>query len=108
MISRREWLRLSVGSGAVLALNPRDLHARVMHLLQQQMITRAIPSTGERLPIIGLGSSATFSQVARSEDVSALDVDAETGALVVADAGGGAPRRVSVGEIRHLRLGGIL
>jgi aryl-alcohol dehydrogenase-like predicted oxidoreductase len=31
-----------------------------------------VPSTGERLPIIGLGSSATFSQVARSEDVSAL------------------------------------
>ncbi|HEX6050576.1 MAG TPA: aldo/keto reductase [Gemmatimonadaceae bacterium] len=72
MISRREWLRLSVGSGAVLALDPRHLHARVMHLLQQQVITRAIPSTGERIPIIGLGSSATFSQVARSEDVSAL------------------------------------
>ena len=72
MISRREWLRLSVGSSAALALDPRDLHARVMHLLQQQVITRAIPSTGEKVPIIGLGSSATFSQVARSEDVSAL------------------------------------
>jgi aryl-alcohol dehydrogenase-like predicted oxidoreductase len=36
------------------------------------LITRAIPSTGERLPIVGLGSSATFSQVARSEDVSTL------------------------------------
>jgi aryl-alcohol dehydrogenase-like predicted oxidoreductase len=33
---------------------------------------RAIPSTGERVPIVGLGSSATFAQVARSEDVSAL------------------------------------
>ena len=72
MISRREWLRLSVGSSAVLALDPRDLHVRMLHLLQQRMITRAIPSTGERIPIIGLGSSATFSQVARSEDVSAL------------------------------------
>jgi aryl-alcohol dehydrogenase-like predicted oxidoreductase len=36
------------------------------------MITRAIPSTGERIPVVGLGSSATFSQVARSEDVTAL------------------------------------
>jgi aryl-alcohol dehydrogenase-like predicted oxidoreductase len=36
------------------------------------LITRAIPKTGERLPIIGLGSSATFAQVARNEDVSAL------------------------------------
>jgi len=33
---------------------------------------RAIPSSGERIPVIGLGSSATFSQVARSEDVSAI------------------------------------
>ena len=72
MISRREWLRLSVGSSAVLALDPREIRTRVMQLLQQQIITRAIPSTGEKIPIIGLGSSATFSQVARSEDVSAL------------------------------------
>ena len=43
-----------------------------MHLLQQRVITRAIPSTGEKIPVIGLGSSATFAQVARSEDVSAL------------------------------------
>jgi aryl-alcohol dehydrogenase-like predicted oxidoreductase len=72
VISRREWLRLSVGSSAALALDPRALDVRVRHLLQQQTITRAIPSTGERIPIIGLGSSATFAQVARSEDVSAL------------------------------------
>ena len=72
MISRREWLRLSVGSSAALALDPRTFDERVRRLLQQQTITRAIPSTGERFPVVGLGSSATFSQVARSEDVSAL------------------------------------
>ena len=72
MISRREWLRLSVGSSAALALDPRTFEERVRHLLQQQTITRAIPSSGERIPVVGLGSSATFSQVARSEDVSAL------------------------------------
>jgi aryl-alcohol dehydrogenase-like predicted oxidoreductase len=37
-----------------------------------KLITRAIPSTGEQIPVVGLGSSATFSQVARSEDVTAL------------------------------------
>ena len=36
------------------------------------LITRAIPKTGEKLPIVGLGSSATFRRVAQSEDVSAL------------------------------------
>jgi aryl-alcohol dehydrogenase-like predicted oxidoreductase len=68
MLSRRDWLRLSLGSGAALALDPGLLRA----LPQGQLLTRAIPSTGERIPIVGLGSSATFSQVARSEDVSAI------------------------------------
>ena len=67
MINRREWLGLSIGAGAALALHPRLLWAA-----QQQLITRAIPSTGQKLPIVGLGSSATFRQVADSEDVSAL------------------------------------
>ena len=68
MISRREWLGMTLGAGATLALDPRLLRA----LQQQQMITRPIPSTGEQLPVVGLGSSATFSQVARSEEVAAL------------------------------------
>jgi aryl-alcohol dehydrogenase-like predicted oxidoreductase len=36
------------------------------------LITRAIPKTGELLPMIGLGSSATFASVARSADADAL------------------------------------
>jgi aryl-alcohol dehydrogenase-like predicted oxidoreductase len=39
---------------------------------QGDLITRAIPATGEKLPIVGLGSSATFRTVAGSADVSAL------------------------------------
>ena len=73
MLSRRDWLGLSLGTGAALALDPRQLHARVLAALQSgQLLTRPIPSTGERIPVVGLGSSATFSQVARGEDVSAL------------------------------------
>ena len=67
MINRREWLGLTLSAGAALALDPPLLWAA-----RQQLITRAIPSTGERLPIVGLGSSATFGQVAGSEDVTAL------------------------------------
>jgi aryl-alcohol dehydrogenase-like predicted oxidoreductase len=37
-----------------------------------QLIKRAIPSSGELLPVVGLGSSATFSQAARGEDLTAL------------------------------------
>jgi aryl-alcohol dehydrogenase-like predicted oxidoreductase len=67
-MNRRQWLGLTAGAGAALALNPRLLSA----LQTQQLISRAVPSSGERLPVVGLGSSATFSQVARSEDYSTL------------------------------------
>ena len=73
MTTRREWFRVSLGASAALALDPRRLDARILESLQQaQIITRAIPSTGERIPIIGLGSSATFGQVARGADVTAV------------------------------------
>lgn len=68
MISRRDFLATTAGVGATLSLTPRLLEA----LAQGQLIQRAIPSTGEKIPVIGLGSSATFSAVARSEDVTTL------------------------------------
>lgn len=68
MITRREWLTVSAGASAALTLTPALLRA----LAQGQLIRRPIPSSGEMLPVIGLGSSATFSQVARTEEVSAL------------------------------------
>ena len=66
MISRREWLGLSVGAGATLALTPALLRA-----LQQsggKLIQRAIPSSGEMLPVIGL----TFANHAACADPAAL------------------------------------
>ena len=65
-LTRRDWLTLTMGAGAAVALNPQCLFA------QSTLITRAVPSSGELLPAVGLGSSATFAQVARSEDVAAL------------------------------------
>ncbi len=45
----------------------------------------------------------------RTETVSAVDVDVETGALLVGELGGGGQQRsVLAGEIHHLRLGGIV
>ncbi len=67
MISRRRVLKSSALTIAAAALPNRLLRA-----LEGDIITRAIPSTGERIPIVGLGSSATFRSVAQSEDVSAL------------------------------------
>jgi aryl-alcohol dehydrogenase-like predicted oxidoreductase len=67
MITRREYLKNSVLAGAALSLPPSLLQA-----LEGDIITRAIPSTGEKIPIVGLGSSATFRTVAQGDDVSAL------------------------------------
>jgi len=65
-LTRRDWLALTLSGTAALALPPAEIFA------QQRLLTRAIPSSGEMLPVIGLGSSATFSQVARKEDATAL------------------------------------
>ncbi len=69
MVNRRDMLGISLGAAAGMVLNPRMLLAS---LPQGSLIRRAIPSTGEMLPVIGLGSSATFSSVARAEDNTGL------------------------------------
>ena len=68
MLTRRDWIRTTAAAGAAVSLSPRMLGA----LGTQDLITRAVPSSGEQLPIIGLGSSATFRRVAGSDDVAAL------------------------------------
>jgi len=65
MLTRRDYLRLTAQAGAALAL-PLPL------LAQGPVLTRPIPKSGERLPIIGLGSSATFSQAAGADDLDAI------------------------------------
>jgi aryl-alcohol dehydrogenase-like predicted oxidoreductase len=76
MISRRELFRLSLGTGAALMIpghaRARDFFGDPSSWSAADLITRAIPSSGERIPIVGLGSSATFSQVASTAAVSGL------------------------------------
>ncbi|MEZ4457496.1 MAG: aldo/keto reductase [Gemmatimonadales bacterium] len=68
MLSRRDWVQTTLGAAGALALHPQLLRA----LQQGSLIRRAVPSTGEMLPVVGLGSSATFSQLARREELDAL------------------------------------
>lgn len=82
MMDRRRLLGCTLGAGAALALGPRLAGAAAQAGLQY----RAIPSSRELIPVIGLGSSATFRTVAQSEDVTALrevlDVMVARGATV--------------------------
>ncbi len=68
MPTRRQCLALTANACAALVLGPRLLRAQEA----EPVLTRAIPSTGEKLPIVGLGSSATFSETARDEDYAAI------------------------------------
>jgi aryl-alcohol dehydrogenase-like predicted oxidoreductase len=66
MLTRREYLALTAQAGALMAL-PLELFAQ-----PGEVMTRPIPKTGERLPLVGLGSSATFSQIAGAADIEGI------------------------------------
>lgn len=68
MLTRRHTLKLAVAAAATTVVPASVLGA----LDPDALIKRAIPKTGELLPIVGLGSSATFRRVAQSEDISGL------------------------------------
>ncbi|MGH8223907.1 MAG: aldo/keto reductase [Woeseiaceae bacterium] len=66
MITRRDWLKHT--AAAALALQARALPAGE----GGKMLERAIPASGEMLPMMGLGSSATFGRLAGTGEVDAL------------------------------------
>ncbi len=68
MISRRDYLKYSLIAGAATTVPGGLLQA----LEGKQLIQRVIPKTGEKLPIVGLGSSATFRRLAEDGKTSEL------------------------------------
>ena len=80
MVNRRDFLGITVGAGATLALTPQLLRA-----LQQQggkLIQRAIPSSGEKLPVIGLSFSNHVSCADPAALKEVLKTFADNGARV--------------------------
>ncbi len=63
MISRRDWLRITAGAGAALTMTPDWVQA----LQSRELLTKAIPSSGERLPVIGLGGRWISSNASAEE-----------------------------------------
>jgi aryl-alcohol dehydrogenase-like predicted oxidoreductase len=87
---------MTAGASAALGLDPDFLPA----LQAQPLITRPIPSSGERLPVIGLGGANTFSETAGREEFeqigSVLRALVDGGATVFDTAAGyGASEEVS-------------
>lgn len=67
MITRREWLRSA--SRAAVALHPSVLES-LLTVQEQPLIRREIPSTGESLPVVGLGGANTYAELALAESRS--------------------------------------
>lgn len=67
MIGRRELLKYSASGVAASLLSSVPSVAA-----SSPIITRPIPSTGEMLPVVGLGSSATFANEARRQEMDGL------------------------------------
>jgi aryl-alcohol dehydrogenase-like predicted oxidoreductase len=74
-ISRRDTLRMALGVGAGLALRPHDLCAREAEWDNRKatsLVTKPIPSTGERLPVIGIGTARRYDVAASEAELAPL------------------------------------
>jgi aryl-alcohol dehydrogenase-like predicted oxidoreductase len=66
-ISRRDTLRMALGVTAGLALRPSGLWGE-----EASLITKPIPSTGERLPVIGIGTARRYDVAASEAELAPL------------------------------------
>lgn len=76
MISRRDYLKLTALAGLSLAL-PKAVLAAAGDA-PRALLTRAIPGTGEQLPMVGLGSSASFARIAGEGNVAGIQALLDT------------------------------
>lgn len=96
MISRRKWMSLSLQTGASLAFAPALL--RAFEPQPGKLIQRAIPSTGEMLPVIGLGRG--WAKTLDDAEIKAtLETLVDNGGAVVDTVHGGPPVRELVGRL---------
>jgi aryl-alcohol dehydrogenase-like predicted oxidoreductase len=95
MINRREFLGLSLGAGATLALSTDVL--RALEQSGGKLIQRAIPSSGEMLPVIGLGRGSRPADPAALKEVLKALVD--NGGSVLDTEHGGPQAQEAAGTI---------
>ncbi len=67
-LTRREILKLTAGAGAALALGVRP----PAFAQSSEIMRRPIPSSGELLPVVGLGTSQTFNVETTEEELAPL------------------------------------
>jgi diketogulonate reductase-like aldo/keto reductase len=108
-LSRRSVLKRGVGAVAAMLLPPIPACAAA----QASLIRKPIPSTGEQLPVIGLGSAGTFNLRPDSPDAAAgkevIRLFRELGGKVIDTAPTYQRSEIFIGEsIRELGIGDSL
>jgi aryl-alcohol dehydrogenase-like predicted oxidoreductase len=70
-LSRRDTLRMALGVSVGLALRPGDLWA-LDDSQAASLVTKPIPSTGERLPVVGIGTARRYDVAASEAELAPL------------------------------------
>jgi aryl-alcohol dehydrogenase-like predicted oxidoreductase len=79
-LNRRDAIKLGVGAGVALAIGPACAkHATTIpsppspsRPSDASLIQRAIPSSGERVPVVGIGTARSYDNVSTPEEMSIL------------------------------------
>ena len=86
-VTRRQVARFLTGAGAALILPRRRTNAENSDVSRSPLITRSIPSSGEKLPVIGLGTWRVFdvgsSPADRAPLEAVLHTFVESGACLI-------------------------
>ena len=105
-LTRREIVKLGAAAGAAAAIDPRALVGRgVLSGRIEGPRTRPIPSTGERIPVVGIGTARRYdvgtSEAERQPLQNTLEVFRELGGTVVDTAPSYGNAETVVGDLVH-------
>jgi diketogulonate reductase-like aldo/keto reductase len=84
MVNRREFLGMAAGAGATLTLTPELVRALQLQQPSGKLIQRAIPSTGEMLPVIGVARGNVQDNARLKHLENMLDPSSEAYAMLKA------------------------
>jgi hypothetical protein len=67
-VSRRDAIKIGLGAGALLSARGLSAFASpVSTMTAAELIERAIPSSGERLPVVGMGTAVKYEHPAAQQ-----------------------------------------
>ena len=69
-ISRRAMLKIAVGASASISMGTPPMSSDILQ--PKSLVTRSIPSTGEKIPVVGIGTARRFDAGVSTEERAPL------------------------------------